>query len=275
MKINFGYSPCPNDTFIFAPLVNGKITDNDIELIPYLADVQELNQLVLSGELPLSKMSYHAWLHASKQYMMLESGGALGRNCGPLLISKRKIYPDEVKLVKIAIPGEHTTANLLMSIAFPEAKQKKSYLFSEIEEVILSEEADAGVIIHENRFTYKQKGLKLIMDLGEYWENEYKFPIPLGTIAIRRDFPQEILQKVNQLIFRSIEYAMSHPEESMDYVKKHAQTMSESVMLSHINLYVSKYTQQIGDDGKDAIQKLIEVATANALCEQVTKPYFV
>ena len=181
MKLKLGFSTCPNDTFMFDAMVHHKIDTFGLDFDLHLADIEELNQLSLKGELDITKISYAAYTKVSDKYIFLNSGSALGENNGPILISKRKIYPDEVNNLKIAIPGKNTTANMLLSIAYPEAKSKVEYLFSDIEDVVLSDEVDAGLIIHENRFTYEKKGLKKIIDLGEFWERKTNKPIPLKS----------------------------------------------------------------------------------------------
>ncbi|HSH50180.1 MAG TPA: MqnA/MqnD/SBP family protein, partial [Bacteroidales bacterium] len=199
---------------------------------------------------------------------------ALGKNNGPLLISKHKIYPDEVNDAQIAIPGFNTTANLLLSIAYPDAKNKKAYLFSDIEEVVLSGETDAGLIIHENRFTYKEKGLQKIIDLGEFWEGEMNQPIPLGGIAIKRKLDNELQLKINRILKKSVEYAFENPESAYPYIKKYAQEMNQEVMHKHIKLYVNNYTLDLGSDGKKAIKNLYKKASSLGIIPQMDQQIF-
>jgi len=258
MKLKLCFSTCPNDTFMFDALVNGRITNNDFTFDIHLADIDELNRLAFDGAADITKISFNAFSKVSDKYQLLNSGSALGNGVGPLVISRRLIYPDEIKHAKIGIPGLETTANMLFTIAFPDAKNKKVYLFSDIEEAILSNEVDAGVIIHENRFTYEKKGLKKIVDLGEYWEEQTKLPIPLGGIAIKRSLPDTIKIKINHLLRKSIELAFSNPKESYPYVRKYAQAMEEEVMYKHIQLYVNDYSVDLGTKGKDAIIELFK-----------------
>jgi len=260
MRLTIGFSPCPNDTFIFEALINGRVDTEGIDYNWFLADVEELNNNALQGSVDITKISYHAYAYASHQYLLLDSGGALGRGNGPLLISKRKIYPDEINDVRIAIPGRYTTANLLLSIAWPGAKDKHEYLFSDIPEVILSGEADAGLIIHETRFTYKAMGLQKIADLGEYWEKSSGMPIPLGAIVVNRTIPEETALKVNNAIKRSIEYAISDSKPASAFIKKHARELDESVINEHIKLYVNKFSHSLGAEGKEAVRTLYSVA---------------
>lgn len=256
MELKLCFSTCPNDTFMFDALVNGKINTKGYSFNIHLADIDELNRLAIDGIPDITKISFNAFAQVSDKYQLLNAGSALGSGVGPLLVSRRLIYPDEVKHAKIAIPGLETTANMLFSIAFPDAKNKKVYLFSEIEEAILSNEVDAGLIIHENRFTFEKKGLKKIIDLGEYWESQTKLPIPLGGIAIKRNLPEKIKTSIDLLMRQSVEHAFTHPKEPYPYVRKYAQAMDEEVMYKHIQLYVNKYSINLGDDGRNAIAEL-------------------
>jgi 1,4-dihydroxy-6-naphthoate synthase len=191
------------------------------------------------------------------------------------LLSKEKIEPDEVENLTIAIPGKYTTANLLLGIAYPNIAARKEYLFSDIEEAILNGEVDAGLAIHENRFTYAEKGLKKILDLGDYWQNLSGRPIPLGGIVVKRDLAKADILKINRVLRKSIEFAFSHTNEVMPYIKKFAQEMEEDVMLKHINLYVNNYSLDLGDEGKSAIRKLYEFAEEKQLIPEVNKSLFV
>lgn len=272
--ISLGFSSCPNDTFIFDAMIHHKIDTEGIDFKVIMADVEELNKKAINQELDVTKISYHAFAYISDNYWLLDSGSALGKNNGPLLISKRKIYPDEINDLKIAIPGKHTTANLLFSVAFPKAKNKMEYLFSDIEEVVLSNEVDAGLIIHENRFTYEKKGLKKIVDLGEYWENETHSPIPLGGIAIKRNLEIDLQLKVNRVLRKSVEFAFNNPKSGYEYIKKNAQEMDEEVMYKHINLYVNNFSIELGKEGRNAITILYEKATSLGLIKPINKQIF-
>lgn len=258
-KLTLGFSPCPNDTFIFDALVNGRIDLGELELEVVLADVEELNRMAIQGKLDITKISYNAFAQVHSKYQLLNAGSALGNNCGPLLISKKSLFETELNEATIAIPGKNTTANFLMTYAFPEAQNKKEFLFSEIEKAVLNDEVDAGVIIHENRFTYQEKGLVKIADLGEVWERETGFPIPLGGIAIHRRLRPELRRKFDQLLKQSVQFAFDNPDASKDYVKCYAQEMDEEVMRSHIDLYVNQYSLNLGEKGKAAITKMYEV----------------
>lgn len=242
-----------------------------------MEDVETLNRWAVEGKLDCTKLSFHAFSYLTDLYQLLNSGSALGFNCGPLLISKRDISLDEVKNndLKVAIPGKLTTANFLLSLAFPNAKNKTELVFSGIEEGVLSGEFDAGLIIHENRFTYEQKGLKKIIDLGEFWESLIHAPIPLGGIVIKRDLPLEIKQKVDRLIRKSVEYAFAHPMASRPFVREHAQEMDEAVMQKHIDLYVNQYSVDLGELGRKAVNLMMDKAQELGLIKGVNKELIV
>lgn len=275
MEITIAFSPCPNDTFIFDALVHQKIDTAPFTFKPVYADVETLNEAALRGVYDITKLSFHAYAYASHTYALLQSGAALGNGCGPLLIAKNNFKLTEVKNLRIAIPGLLTTANLLCSIALPDAKKKSTMVFSEIENAVLSGAVDAGLIIHENRFTYAAKGLQKIIDLGEYWENNYQLPIPLGAIAVKRNIPSHLMQKINTLMRLSVVYAMQNPEQTMQYVKQYAQEMEETVMQQHIELYVNKYTVDINEVAKRAIAKFFEIALEKKLIPVVHQPVFI
>src|SRR5215212_6863524 len=242
MKLSLGFSPCPNDTFIFDALVNGKIDTEGYDFEPVLEDIQTLNQWAVEGRLDITKLSFPAFFQNRDKYEMLSAGAALGKGVGPLLIAKRMVNVPDIEHSRIAIPGENTTANFLLRFAFPMAKNKIPMLFSEIEEAVLMEKVDMGVIIHENRFTYQQKGLIRICDLGEIWEQRQNAPIPLACIAARNDIQVQSRDKISMLIKKSVEYAFAHYPEITPYTKQHAQAMDENVMRQHIELYVNNYS---------------------------------
>lgn len=258
MELTLGFSPCPNDTFIFDAMVNGKINTNGLTFKTQLEDVETLNKWAMQGKLAITKLSFGVYRKVQDQYELLNSGSALGRGCGPLLIAKKDIPQDKLKDCKIAIPGENTTANLLFSIAFPEVKQKEVMIFSDIENAVLDGRVDAGVIIHENRFTYQQKGLVKIIDLGEYWESTTGSPIPLGGIFIRKDVPDEVKQAVDKLVHDSLQYSYKHYPALSSYVTEHAQEMDESVMRRHIDLYVNDFSLGLGEAGRAAVDRLMK-----------------
>ena len=262
MKLTLGFSPCPNDTFIFDALVNKKIDTEELEFDTVLEDVETLNKWSFEKRLDITKLSYPAFFQNLDKYVLLNSGAALGKGVGPLLISKQSIQHSTFNFqqAKIALPGKNTTANLLFSFAYPEAKNKKHIIFSAIEESVLNEQTELGVIIHENRFTYQQKGLHKVTDLGEYWEEKMKAPIPLGGIAVKRSIEKETSLKIDRLIRKSIEFAFSNYPLITEYVKQHSQEMSEGVMRQHIELYVNNFSIDLGNDGKQAVETLYKIA---------------
>jgi 1,4-dihydroxy-6-naphthoate synthase len=275
MKLTLGFSPCPNDTFIFDALVHDRIDTGDLEFEVQLADVEALNQQAFRGELDVTKLSFHAFAHLTETYQLLDAGSALGNNCGPLLIAGREMHKEELPEAKIAIPGKYTTANFLLSLAYPEATNKYETVFSNIEQDVLDGKADAGLIIHENRFTFQEKGLIKIQDLGQYWEQATGMPIPLGGIVVRRDLPGDIKKEVNRLMAESVRQARAKPEQTRPYVRAHAQEMKEDVMYQHIDLYVNDYTQDLGDRGRAAVNHLFEQAGKLDLIPPVKEPLFV
>ncbi len=278
MKLSLGFSPCPNDTFIFDALVNKKIDTGDLVFEPVLEDVETLNEWALAGKLDITKLSFPAFFRSLPHYHLLHSGSALGKGVGPLLVSRRHdlAASDHIEELTIALPGINTTANLLFSFAFPGAQKKHFRLFSIIEDAVIKGETDLGVIIHENRFTYRQKGLHKVIDLGEYWEQKMKAPIPLGGIAIKRSFDPALTRQVNQLIRQSLEYAFDRYPEISSYVQQHAQAMSAEVMRQHIDLYVNNYSLDLGADGQDAIRQLASVFFAAVPGQQAgTATFFI
>jgi 1,4-dihydroxy-6-naphthoate synthase len=260
MKFSLGFSPCPNDTFIFDALVNKKIHTEGIDFEVHLEDVQTLNNFALENRFDFSKISYGVLPLLLNTHTLLNSGGAMGIGVGPLLICKDpNITPDEVNHLRIAIPGKNTTAYLLFSYVYPNAKNISFYVFNEIEDAVLSGEVDAGVIIHENRFTYAQKGLYKITDLGAAWETKTKSPIALGGIVASNRIPKPIMQQVDQLIAKSVAYSFNNYPTISEYVSCHAQEMSEAVMRQHIDLYVNDFSTDMGETGKNAIETLVHI----------------
>ncbi|MDO8994099.1 1,4-dihydroxy-6-naphthoate synthase [Daejeonella sp.] len=290
MKLSLGFSPCPNDTFIFDAMIHQKIDTEGLNFDVVYDDVETLNQKAFRTDLDITKLSYHAYAYLTENYVLLHAGSALGFGVGPLLICENEDYISTDNLqnlrsqssdfrpqtsdfrpqtsdlrpqtsdLRIGIPGKYTTANFLLSLAFPEAKNKIEMKFFEIESALLNHQIDMGVIIHENRFTYQEKGLKKIIDLGEFWENLTQGPIPLGGIMIKRDLPEEIKQKVNRIIRRSVEYAFDHPESGMDFICSLSQEMSTEVIKKHIDLYVNKFSIDLGEPGRKAVQTFFEEA---------------
>jgi len=273
-KLSIGFSPCPNDTFIFDALIHGKIDTEGLDFEVHMADVEELNQMALRGELDITKLSYHAFLHILEEYIMMDSGSALGSNCGPLLI-KNSGSENPSRSDLIAIPGKYTTANFLLNYAFPDIQNKQELLFSDIESAIKNKKVSAGLIIHENRFTYADRGFEKVKDLGEHWEKSTGMPIPLGGIAIKRNLDKALHEKVQRLIRKSLEFAFENPAESLDFVKQHAQEMDAEVMQKHINLYVNDYSLSLGAKGKEAIQYMYAFSVGKKLITLSDKDLFV
>lgn len=275
MNFSLGFSPCPNDCFIFDALIHHKIDTQGIDFTVVMEDVEALNNRAFKQELDITKLSYHAFLYLTYEYALLNSGSALGFNCGPLLVKKTGAVVENINAAIIAIPGKYTTANFLLSLAFPNAKNKKEMLFSDIESAVLTNKVDTGLLIHENRFTYQEKGLEKIMDLGEYWESLIQAPIPLGGIVVKRSIDNKLQRTIDALIKQSVEFAFANPESCMAFVKEHAQEMSEEVMKKHIALYVNQFTIDLGIVGKKAVQLLIDKAIETKLIKEVASQIFV
>jgi 1,4-dihydroxy-6-naphthoate synthase len=273
MIIRIGYSPCPNDTFIFDGLAHGKIDTEGLQFDVVLADVEALNRMAFAGELEATKLSYHAFAHLTEHYKLLDAGSALGNNCGPLLVSRpgHTLHDND----RIAIPGRMTTANFLLGLAYPHLRNKEEVLFSDIENAVVDGRADAGLIIHENRFTYEQKGLVKIRDLGEFWESSTGLPIPLGGIVARRDLGMDTIRKINRVMRRSVEYGFEHTADVMPYVCAHAQAMDPAVMQQHIDLYVTDFTRNLGEKGRAAVAGMFEMAYEKHLIPAYEKDFFI
>lgn len=277
MTLTLGYSPCPNDCFIFDAIVHRRIDLEGLEFDVHLADVEALNRAAFAGEADITKLSYHAYAYCVDRYVLLDAGSALGRNCGPLLISKRPVSQHDVAggELRIAIPGRYTTANFLLGLAFPAATRTSELLFSDIEQAVLDDRFDAGLIIHENRFTYEARGLRKIVDLGEFWEGETGAPIPLGGIVMSRAIPDDMKHAVNRVIRRSVEYAFANREASLPYVREHAQEMSEEVMYKHIDLYVNQFSVDLGREGRAAVELLFKRAASTGTIPTPNRSLFI
>ena len=276
MKLTLGFSPCPNDCFMFDAMVHHRIDLEGLEFDVRLADIEALNAAAFAGNVDVTKLSFHAYAYCADNYVLLDAGSALGRNCGPLLVSRRPISPEEVAAghLRIAIPGKYTTANFLLSLAFPRATDKSECLFSDIEDGVLDGRFDAGLIIHENRFTYEDRGLKKIIDLGEFWESETRAAIPLGGIVVSRRLPADVRQRVNRVMRRSVEYAFANRDASLPFVRAHAQAMSDEVMYKHIDLYVNDYSVDLGLDGRRAVEVLFERARVSGVIPEMKEGLF-
>jgi 1,4-dihydroxy-6-naphthoate synthase len=275
MNFTLGFSPCPNDCFIFDALVHKKIDTHGIDFTVIMEDVEALNQKAFLQELDITKLSYHAFIYLTKHYALLNSGSALGFNCGPLLVKRASSNIENINIASIAIPGKYTTANFLLSLAFPKATNKHVVLFSDIEEAVVLNKVDAGLLIHENRFTYQEKGLEKIIDLGEFWDSLIHAPIPLGGIVVNKTIDLKLQKTIDSLIKQSVEYAFENPESCMPFVKQNAQEMSEEVMKKHIALYVNDFSIDLGSIGKNAIQLLFDKATEIGLIGKLNEEIFV
>jgi len=273
MKLTLGFSPCPNDTFIFAGIAQQKVDTEGLEFELVLEDIETLNQMAFLNELNVTKLSYHALAHLLENYKLLDAGSALGQGVGPLLIAKAGVakLDESIQGMNIAIPGKYTTANFLLHMAFTGLREPTEVIFSQIESAVLSGEVDAGVIIHENRFTYEERGLVKLIDLGEYWENTTKLPIPLGGIGIQRQLPRQVQLKVGRVLKRSIGFASKNRLEVMPYVREHAQEMDEEVIRKHISLYVNDLTLSLGKQGRKAVDHLLHVARLRGLVKEKPK----
>jgi 1,4-dihydroxy-6-naphthoate synthase len=280
MKLTLGFSPCPNDTFIFDALIHHKIDTEGLEFEVFYDDVETLNQKAFRGELDITKLSYHAFAYVADKYVLLDSGSALGFGVGPMLICKGD--PEQLRTqltthnlqLKIGIPGKYTTANFLLGLAFPEATNKQEIIFSDIENAVLDGRIDVGLIIHENRFTYQDKGLKKIIDLGDYWEKLTGCAIPLGGIVANRNLPLDVQHKINRVLRKSVEFAFANPKSGLEYIRSHAQEMSEEVMYKHIELYVNKYSVELGEEGRKAIKLLFDTAVEKEIIPQIKEDLF-
>lgn len=269
MKLTLGFSPCPNDTFIFDALVNEKIDVQGFKFDVMMEDVETLNRWAMQEKLDITKISYGVLPRILPAYRVLDAGGALGKGVGPLLVSKNPVDLDDVPHLRVALPGANTTAHMLFTLAFPDAQQKQFLVFHDIEDAVLRGDVDCGVIIHENRFTYADKGLHKLLDLGEFWEHNTKSPIPLGGIVMNRRFDPAIMAKIDTLIRESVAYSWKHYPELSPFVREHAQEMSEDVMRQHINLYVNDFSSSLGQEGRSAVWQLLEVS-GNIVPQPVT-----
>ncbi len=282
MNLTLGFSPCPNDTYIFDALVNKKIDTGGFTFDVVMEDVQTLNEMAMAGKLDISKISFGSLPLVLEKYVTLNAGAALGNGVGPLLISSLPIPEPAIRQCVIAIPGRHTTAHVLFSLAYPDAANKVFLRYDEIEDFVLSntgtlqniQAVKLGVIIHENRFTYQDKGLRKITDLGEYWETETGLPVPLGGIVAKRSLPVEVAVRVEQLIRESVEYSRAQGNELSDFIRENAQEMSAEVMQMHIDLYVNDFTIDLGEAGKNAVKKFVQVhSSINKLPVEMEKVF--
>jgi 1,4-dihydroxy-6-naphthoate synthase len=269
--LSLAFSPCPNDTFIFYALTQEKVDLENLKFEYRLHDVETLNEMAISGGIDMIRVSFFTYLLLQQKYVLLDSGAAMGFGNGPMVISRNDYRMEDIPALKVAIPGQYTTAHMLFNIAVPKVRKKEFMLFSEIEEAVLTGKADAGVIIHENRFTFEEKGLRKVLDLGEYWETQTGSPIPLGGIIVRKGLGYNRINKLNRIMHRSVNFAMSHPSEAMPFVCTHARDMDETVVQKYIGLYVNQNTLSLGTGGRVALVKLQEIARERGLINEVAK----
>lgn len=272
-NISLGYSPCPNDTFIFYALVHKKIK-GDMEFSEILKDVETLNAMALGKKLDVTKASFHAFGFFRQDYCLLHSGSALGKGCGPLIVAKKKMLISDLSGKTMAIPGKMTTAYLLLRLFAPYIKKIVEMPFDRIMNAVSLGTVDAGLIIHEGRFTYPAYDLVKLIDLGEWWEEETGLPIPLGGILAKRELGKDMIMEIDRLIKKSIEYAFGHRELTREYIKKYARELDDSVIDRHISLYVNNYTIDIGD-GASAVDELLKKAEEINLIPHSDKPLFI
>ena len=272
--LSLGISPCPNDTFIFYGLLHGQVETGALRFDPiHLEDVETLNQWALTGRLDVSKISIPAFARVCREYVLLTSGGAMGRKCGPLLVCRRGEAPD-LRTARIALPGELTTAATLLTLYAPACANTFATRFDTIMPMIADGRADCGVIIHESRFTYPEYGLELIADLGQWWEQQHNLPLPLGGICVRRSLGTEAASQIEQCIRASIRWALSHPESTWSYIKQHAQEMTPGVIQGHIALYVNDYSVHLDNEGKEAVATFLRLGRKKGLLPEEHQPCF-
>ncbi len=272
--LSLGFSPCPNDTFIFHALVHGLVRADGLDFVPRLEDVETLNRLAAEAVLDVTKISYGAIPHLMRDYVLLRSGGALGRGCGPLVVAREPIDPAELTRKRIAIPGRNTTANLLLRLFAPDAAPGEERVYSDIMPAVARGEVDAGLIIHESRFTFADHGLVKVVDLGEWWEGETGLPIPLGGILARRDLGEATIRSIDEALRSSVEHAFANPAASRDYVRAHAQELDDAVTQQHIDLYVNQFSIDLGAEGERAIHELFARARrAGIIGQDVPSPF--
>lgn len=283
--LTLGYSPCPNDTFIFFAMVHGKMNTGNLSFTEELLDVETLNRKALNAELDITKVSYHAFGHLRERYRLLRAGGALGRGCGPLLITKNDFTVEELRNKRIAIPGTLTTAYLLLQLYYSGSNPPRSALntrpsaivpmqFDKIIQAVAHDEVDAGLIIHESRFTYHSYGLQRIIDLGEWWEKETGLPLPLGGIVAKRSLGDVLITEINNLLKQSVHCAFQNPSGLMRYIKKYSQELTDDVINQHIDLYVNDFSIDVGDEGEKAVTELLYRAEDAGIIPKSDRPVF-
>ncbi len=275
--LSIGYSPCPNDTFIFYALVHGKIDTGEPGFKEILLDVETLNKMALHSQLDITKVSYHAFGYLREDYCLLRSGSAIGRSCGPLVVAKENYEMKDLKGKRIAIPGRLTTANLLFQLYNSDLGIHPVHIivlpFDRIMDSVKRGYVDAGLIIHEGRFTYTLYELKKVVDLGEWWESNTGLPLPLGCIVAKKNLGKDLIEKVDSLIRKSIEYSLNQREEPKTYIKQHSQELKDDVIEQHINLYVNDYSLDIGEEGLSAVRELFRRAEMRGIIKELSSDF--
>lgn len=263
--LTLGFSPCPNDTFIFHALIKGLIRSEGLAFKERLLDVEQLNQLALAAALDVTKVSFHLYGHIRKDYTLLPAGAALGRGCGPLLVARDECTISSLRNKPVALPGRYTTAALLLRLFAPRLENLVYLPFDRIMPAVISGEVSAGVIIHESRFTFREFGLRQLVDLGEWWETDTGCPIPLGGIVAKSSLGGEIIASLGRLIAESIDHSFANPLAPKEYIREHALEMSDEVCAAHIGLYVNDFSRDLGDEGRRAVNVLMERGEATGL----------
>ena len=260
MDLSVAYSPCPNDTFMFHDLAGGRLTWPGLTISVHLHDVETLNRMAVDGVYDVTKVSFHAYLLARREYQLLSVGAAVGEGCGPVVVARRAIDPSEYAGCTIAVPGELTTAHLLLRLAMPQFRKRLFVRYDRVMDMVARGQADAGVIIHEGRFLYERAGLTLLDDLGRWWQDRTSLPIPLGGIVARRSLGAETIDRFEDLLGRAIRASVDNPDRTLDYVRQHAQEMDADVLAEHIRTFVNDYSLDLGDDGRAAVRRLADLA---------------
>lgn len=273
-NLSLGFSTCPNDTFIFGALATGAVRSEGLHLKPFLADVEVLNRHAREARLDITKISFHAAMHCLKDYWLLRSGGALGRGCGPIVVARRPMRPEDLSEAAVAIPGRFTTANLLLELSGLHRGRRVEMSFEKVMPAVMAREVDAGVVIHEGRFTYADLGLHKVLDLGAWWENHTGCPLPLGCIVIRRRLGRRTAATVDRAIVESLDWAYGHPQEVWPYISAHAQEMAPAIIRRHIETFVNEFSRDVGTEGRNAVRRLLEEAARLAAVDLPDVPLF-
>jgi len=259
-RLTFGYSPCPNDTFMFNAIAKGNLDLAGYSIEPELHDVETLNALAMDAVLDISKLSFFAWMAVKEKYTLLNSGAAMGFGCGPVLIAKKQLAPEQVQGSRVVLPGKWTTAHLLFRVWAPQADQRIFVPYDRIFDTLAAGQADCGVIIHESRFTFERAGFAAIVDLGAWWEEKTGLPIPLGGIAARKELGEPLIDQIDGLIQTSIQRAMDRPAEVLPYMREHAQEMDADVLQAHVRTFVNPFSLDMGVEGRQALEALETMA---------------